>query len=70
MGIDKQKAKHHKWRIPEATLLLLSCFGGCIGGIIGMHLFHHKTKKWYFHAVFILSFAVHALILLKLYTIL
>lgn len=30
-GIDKLKAKKGKWRIPEATLLLLSILGGSIG---------------------------------------
>ena len=27
-GIDKYKAKKAKWRIPEATLLLLAVLGG------------------------------------------
>ena len=27
-GIDKYKARHDKWRIPEATLLLLAAIGG------------------------------------------
>ena len=30
-GIDKLKAKKGKWRIPEATLLLLAVMGGSIG---------------------------------------
>ena len=30
-GIDKYKAKKAKWRIPEATLLLLAVLGGSIG---------------------------------------
>lgn len=29
-GIDKWKAKHSKWRIPEATLLLMAVLGGSI----------------------------------------
>lgn len=52
MGIDKWKAKHHKWRIPEKTLFLLVIVGGSIGGIAGMQLFRHKTK----HKVFIIGF--------------
>lgn len=48
MGIDKYKAKKRAWRIPEATLFLLVIFGGSIGGILGMFLFHHKTRHWYF----------------------
>lgn len=30
-GIDKYKAKKGKWRISEATLLLMAFWGGCIG---------------------------------------
>ena len=44
MFIDKQKAKKHKWRISENTLILISILGGSIGSIIGMQLFRHKTK--------------------------
>ncbi|MDO4961496.1 MAG: DUF1294 domain-containing protein [Eubacteriales bacterium] len=31
MGIDKAKAKHHAWRIPEKVLFGLSILGGSIG---------------------------------------
>lgn len=44
-GIDKQKAIHNKWRIKEATLLGLSFIGGSVGALLGMFIFHHKTKK-------------------------
>ena len=48
MYIDKQRAKKNQWRIRERTLLLTSaCFGG-IGGFLGMMVFRHKTKHWYF----------------------
>lgn len=48
MYIDKQRARKNQWRIRERTLLLTSaCFGG-IGGFLGMMIFHHKTKHWYF----------------------
>ena len=43
-GIDKYKAKKAKWRIPEATLLLLAVLGGSIGAWMGMKVWHHKTK--------------------------
>ena len=52
---DKKKAKKGKWRIPEATLLGLSFFGGAIGGYLAMQTLRHKTKHWYFHAVNILG---------------
>ena len=42
-GIDKWKAKRAKWRISEATLLLLSVLGGSIGALLGMKIWHHKT---------------------------
>ena len=42
-GIDKLKAKKGKWRIPEATLLLLAVAGGSIGAWMGMKVWHHKT---------------------------
>lgn len=48
MGIDKWKAKHRQWRIPEATLFALAIFGGSLGSVIGMYSFRHKTKHWYF----------------------
>ena len=42
-GIDKLKAKQGKWRIPEATLLLLAIIGGSIGAWCGVKVWHHKT---------------------------
>lgn len=42
-GIDKWKARHGKWRIPEATLLLLAAIGGSLGAWAGMKVWHHKT---------------------------
>lgn len=44
MFLDKQKAKKHKWRIPENTLMFIAIIGGSIGSIIGMQTFRHKTK--------------------------
>ncbi len=44
MGIDKQKARKHAWRIPESTLFVLAIIGGSIGSILGMRLFRHKTR--------------------------
>lgn len=47
-GIDKWKAKKNKWRIPEKTLLGAAFFGGSVGALAGMQVFHHKTKHWKF----------------------
>ena len=48
MGIDKRKAKKNAWRIPEKTLLGLAVIGGGVGVWLGMEVFRHKTKHWYF----------------------
>lgn len=45
MYIDKKKAKRGSWRTKESTLFTLVLLGGGIGGIAGMYLFRHKTKK-------------------------
>ena len=42
-GIDKYKAKKGKWRVSEATLLMMAVIGGSIGAWAGMRLWHHKT---------------------------
>lgn len=52
MGIDKWKAKRDAWRIPEQTLITLVLLGGGIGGISGMYVFKHKTKKTRFYMGF------------------
>ena len=39
-------------RKPEKRLFLVTaCFGG-LGGVLGMKVFHHKTKHWYFRVFF------------------
>lgn len=48
MGLDKRKAVRHQWRISEGTLFLIALLGGSLGSIIGMQLFRHKTRHWYF----------------------
>ena len=45
MYIDKKRAKWGKWRIKESTLFTLVLIGGSIGGILGMKMLRHKTKK-------------------------
>ena len=47
-GVDKRRARKGKWRVPEKTLFLLPLLGGSIGALLGMRVFHHKTKHWYF----------------------
>ena len=47
-GADKRKARRGDWRISEKALFLSAVLGGSLGALIGMRLFHHKTKHWYF----------------------
>ena len=48
MGADKKRAKRGAWRISERTLFLSALLGGSIGANLGMRVFRHKTKHWYF----------------------
>jgi len=48
MGIDKKRARQNAWRISEKALFLSALLGGSIGSILGMQVFRHKTKHWYF----------------------
>lgn len=63
MGIDKGKARRGARRIPEKKLFLFTLLGGGIGGTLGMYIFHHKTRHWYF-AVF---FPLIAIVQIALY---
>jgi uncharacterized membrane protein YsdA (DUF1294 family) len=59
-GIDKWKAKRNRWRISEATLLILAAIGGSIGAWCGMKVWHHKTM----HKKF--KYGVPAIIILQI----
>lgn len=63
MGQDKAKAKRGAWRIPEATLFLVTALMGGLGGTAGMFFFRHKTKHWYFRIGFPLLLAVQIVLL-------
>lgn len=66
MGIDKGRARRQDWRISEATLFLVALIGGSIGSLIGMYVFHHKTRhrSFVFGIPAILAAQVLAVILL------
>ena len=48
MGVDKGRARRDAWRIPEKTLFLPAVLGGVPGCLLGMRVFRHKTRHWYF----------------------
>ena len=66
MGVDKRRARRGAWRVPEKTFFLVAVLGGSPGAILGMRLFHHKTRHWYFRYGFPLLAALDAALLLWL----
>lgn len=69
-GIDKYKATHKKWRIPEATLIGAAVLG-VFGALAGMYVIRHKTKKpkFYITVPVILVLEVAAAVCLYLFVL-
>lgn len=63
-GFDKHRANRNKWRLKNRLLLGLSFIGGAIGGLIGMNVFRHKTKKAYYKMGLPLMILMHILLLI------
>lgn len=70
MGNDKRRARAHRWRVPEKWFFILAMLGGSPGAILGMWVFRHKTRHWYFKyglpLILFLQAAVGALIWWKM----
>ena len=62
-GIDKHKARKGAWRISEKALLGLGMLGGAAGGLLGMRVFHHKTKHRYFWVINFAALLLHILLI-------
>lgn len=60
--IDKNRARHQQWRIPETTLHLCEFFGGWAGALLAQHWLRHKTKKLSFQIVFWLIACSHLIV--------
>lgn len=67
MFSDKRKAKKKEWRTPEAVLFLIALIGGSLGSFLGMWVFRHKTKHWYFVVGMPLILAAHIALVLYLF---
>ena len=65
-GADKRRARRDRRRVRESTLFLLAVLGGSAGALLGMYVFRHKTRHWYFcvgiPAILILQIALPILI--------
>ena len=64
MCLDKNFARRHMWRIPEATLLATAAAGGSAGMLLGMALFRHKTRHAKFVILGPLFLALHVFLIL------
>lgn len=62
-GWDKLMAKTHRRRVPEAALLGCALMGGSAGAVLGMAVFHHKTRKPPFPRFVPLCLLAHAALL-------
>ena len=69
-GWDKARSKvQGARRVPEKTLFLLAILGGSVGAILGMRVWHHKTRHWYFRyglpAILLVQLALAVWLMLK-----
>ena len=48
VGFDKRKSYYNEPRVPEVYFFVISIFFASLGVLIGMSLFRHKIRKWYF----------------------
>ena len=63
MKLDKNKAKHGKYRISEKAIFVIALLLGGIGVYLGMYKFRHKTKHLSF------TVGIPVCIIINLFTI-
>jgi uncharacterized membrane protein YsdA (DUF1294 family) len=57
--MDKQAARHGRWRISERTLLILALIGGSLGALAAQQLLRHKTRKEPFRSILAAILILH-----------
>jgi uncharacterized membrane protein YsdA (DUF1294 family) len=68
MFVDKIKARiDGAERISEGMLFFLAAAFGALGVYLGMFLFRHKTRKWYFQIGIPLVFLENCALLYSIY---
>ena len=60
---DKNAASGGAWRVPEATLMLISALGGAVAMYVTMRIIRHKTKHKKFMWGIPLIVLVHVVLL-------
>ena len=63
-GVDKLLAVKKLFRVSEYSLFILTIFGGGIGSLLGMKVFHHKTKKKVFWIINIIISVIWIIIVI------
>ena len=66
-GIDKLRARKHKWRISETALIVPAFLLGGTGAMLGMVLFNHKTSKGKFRFLVPLAFVLNLALYIYVY---
>lgn len=65
-GLDKYLAIKKSYRVSEYSLFILSIFGGVVGSLLGMKVFHHKTRKITFWIVNIVLLIIWIAIIINI----
>ncbi len=70
MFIDKRKAERNHFRISEFSLFIPAILGGALGCLLGMRLFHHKTRhlKFIIGMPFLLLVYLAAIVILLFFS--
>lgn len=58
MGIDKDRAVYHEWRIPERRFFIMALAGGSFGMALASEVLHHKSSKLSFLGVLYAGVAI------------
>lgn len=61
MYVDKKRSRKGHWRVPEKNLFIIAAVFGSLGILVGMRLFHHKTR----HLKFV--YGIPAILIIQLY---
>ena len=65
---DKEAALNKKWRVSEATLIVLGLCGGWPGGLVAQQVLRHKTAKTSFQVPFWITVGTNLLLFIAVFT--